>query len=382
MNSRFTLDGSEALEQQLDLLCQEITREIRALIPAYKLEALILGGGYGRGEGGVLKTEQGEQPYNDLEFYVFLKGNTLLNDRKYRAQLHHLGERFTERVGIEVEFKIISIQKLRQSQVSMFYYDLVAAHRLLHGEEGVLANCDHHRSAHRIPLAEATRLLMNRCSGLLFSKGLLERETFTGEDADFVARNIAKAKLAMGDVILTAYGHYHFSCRERHRRLEKLAIAQETSWIAPFVEPHREGVEFKLHPFKSSASREELAKSHTDASQFAKELWLWLENRRLGKRFSKVEEYSFCQTPKCPESEPLKNLALTARTFGVLSSISSGAARYPRERLLNTLPLLLWLDAPLSRPETRARIEGQLRTHGGDLQSAISAYKAIWNRYN
>ena len=107
----------------------------------------------------------------------------------------------------------------------MFYYDLVVGHRWLFGRGGEFEDCEHHRAAHRIPLDEATRLLMNRSSGLLFSKTLIEKNEFTSADADFVRRNISKAQLALGDVVLTAFGRYHSSCRERHRRLEKLDIA-------------------------------------------------------------------------------------------------------------------------------------------------------------
>jgi hypothetical protein len=63
---------------------------------------------------------------------------------------------------------------------------------------------------------------MNRSSGLLFSAALLDSDKFLEKDSDFVRRNIAKAQLALGDVVLSAFGRYHSSCRERHRRLEKL----------------------------------------------------------------------------------------------------------------------------------------------------------------
>ena len=44
------------------------------------------------------------------------------------------------------------------------------------------------------------------------------------DDADFVGRNLAKDQLAFGDVLLTAHGQYHWSCQERHRRLECLDV--------------------------------------------------------------------------------------------------------------------------------------------------------------
>src|SRR4051812_44747545 len=91
-STRFTLDGSEELEQHVALACEKVRAGVVALVSAERLEALLLGGGYGRGEGGVLKTGAGDRPYNDLEFYVSLRGPHWRNERRYRKALHGLAE--------------------------------------------------------------------------------------------------------------------------------------------------------------------------------------------------------------------------------------------------------------------------------------------------
>jgi hypothetical protein len=119
---------SESLEQELDRICTRVQHGLQSVIPAEKLEAVYLGGGYGRGEGGVMKTNSGDLPYNDMEFWVFLRGNRLLNERMFRDALHHLGEELTPDAGIEVEFKIASAEKLNRAR-TMFAYDLAMGHR-------------------------------------------------------------------------------------------------------------------------------------------------------------------------------------------------------------------------------------------------------------
>jgi hypothetical protein len=114
------MDGSEALEKRLSQICEKVSAGVRGVIPENKLEALVLGGGYGRGQGGVLKTNSGDAPYNDLEFYVFLRGNRLLNERKYRELLEGLAERLSGLAGLHVEFKVDSLKRLRRSPVTMF----------------------------------------------------------------------------------------------------------------------------------------------------------------------------------------------------------------------------------------------------------------------
>ena len=66
-------------------LGESVAAAVRSFIPENRLEAVVLGGGYGRGEGGVLKTEAGDRFYNDLEFYVFVQGPRLLNDARLFA---------------------------------------------------------------------------------------------------------------------------------------------------------------------------------------------------------------------------------------------------------------------------------------------------------
>jgi hypothetical protein len=121
---RFTLDGDEALERHLELTCARIVSGIRGLIPEGRLEAVLLGGGYGRGEGGVLRGEGGDRPYNDLEFYVAIRGNRHVNEARFGRRLEVLGEILTHLADAEVEFKVTSLAEMAARGVSMFSYDL------------------------------------------------------------------------------------------------------------------------------------------------------------------------------------------------------------------------------------------------------------------
>ena len=390
---RFTLDGSDALEAYLEELCGNVREGVRRLIPADRLDAVLLGGGYGRGEGGVLRTPSGDRPYNDLESFVFVRGNALLAERQFREPLHELGERLSHGTGLDVEFKVLTLDRLRRSPTTMFYYDLVLGHRCLVGEESVLAGCDHHRDATRIPFHEATRLLMNRCSGLLFSLERLERESFGPEEADFVGRNLSKAQLAFGDVLVTSAGQYHWSCRERHERLRNLVTGATPSLLAgpdqarvgsELLEHHREGVEFKLHPIRSALSREELGKRHRQLASLGLQLWLALEGRRLGAEFPAADAYIGWPGNKCPETPGLRNSLVNLRAFGPGALLQSGSGRHPRERLLNSLPGLLWLRSRSSsiHPQVLRRLQRDLVTEATDFPGLVSAYARLWSRFN
>jgi hypothetical protein len=378
MTQRFTVDGSDELEQRLEKWCAEFTEDVRRIVPANVLDAVVLGGGYGRGEGGMLKTSDGEAAYNDLEFYIFVRGPLLLRERQLGGKLAQLGHAWSEKTGVEFESKLLTFQKIQEAPVSMFYYDLVVGHRWLFGANGEFQDCEHHRAAHRIPLDEATRLLMNRSSGLLFSKALLEKKEFSAEDADFVRRNISKAQLALGDVVLTAFGRYHSSCRERHRRLEKLEPAAAAPWLSQLIEHHAVGVDFKLHPYVSKESAERLRTEHRAITSLAGEVFLWLEQRRFGRAFATHREYALDATPKHPDTRALRNALINLRAFGP----ASVRVRYPRERLLNSLALLLWTSDALSNPQMLRKLQSDLVTPESTLAGLVDAYRKIWNRFN
>jgi len=378
MTQRFTVDGSAELEQRLDRWCNEFAKDLRQAIPANVLEAIVLAGGYGRGEGGVLHCEKGDSPYNDLEFYVFVRGPLLWRERQFRTMLADICHRWTERRGIEFEAKLLTLEKIPKAPVSMMYYDLVVGHRWLAGDAGEFQNCDQHRAAHRIPLHEGTRLLMNRASGLLFAKTLLYKSEFTEGDADFVRRNISKAQLALGDVVLTAFGRYHSSCRERHRRLEKIELNAAAPWLADVLRHHAIGVEFKLHPFVSGEGRDALRAEHGEVTQLAGKIFLWFEERRLGHSFAFHRDYAFNPIRKHPDARAFRNALINLRVFGPRGF----SIRYPRERLLESLALLLWTPDALSDPAALRKLQSNLVTSEAGLSGLVEAYRRIWTRFN
>lgn len=381
-SQRFTPNGSAAIEKGLTETCHRVRAGVQRLIPASRLEGILLGGGYGRGEGGVLQTDQGERPYNDLEFYVFIAGNSLLAERAFRMPLHHLGEQLSPEAGLEVEFKVLTLSKLRRSPPAMFYYDLVMGHRWLVGDDTLLAGCEHHREANRIPLHEATRLLMNRCSGLLFALERLQRPGFTSQEADFVGRNLAKAQLAFGDVLLTAHGQYHWSCLERNRRLNTFPFEGELGWARCLVPHHNAGVDFKLHPIRSTESRDALQERHRELTQLGGKLWLWLESRRLKQRFQNAGAYAHSLTNLCPETSPWRNRLIHARTFGVSAALASESCRYPRERLFRSLATALFDRNEPPKPPDLQPIRSWLRTDAQDFPGIVAAYAKLWGRFN
>lgn len=378
--ARLTLDGSAELERRLAMLCRQISQSVLERVGRHKLEALVLGGGYGRGQGGVLQTQKEDAPYNDLEFYVFLKGNVVLNTRRYRARLDGLSHALSPAAGLHVEFKIDSIDKLRRAPVSIFSYDLVSGHWIVDGPVHLFRECSHHLDATRIEPSEAARLLLNRCSGLLLARELLNQPRLTAEQSDFIGRNLAKLELALGDALLAADGKYHWDCLERNRRLKELRFSEPTPFLEQVLGHHASGVSFKLHPSRQVKSLPEFQKEHRELTELALQVWLWVENRRLNIHFTSIEQYAFSPLTKCSGTSWFKNVLLSLRTFGPGATLDRYSPRYPRERLMNALPLLLARAEPAAS-DARRHLQQQLHTHAEDWPGFVQAYKRVWSCY-
>lgn len=381
-SQRFTIDGSDQLEERLASLCDQVLAGVKQALRPERLDALVLAGGYGRGQGGVLRTPSGDRPYNDLEFYAFSRGHGLFDAARFNGKLNRLGEQLSVDAGLHVEFKLDCLRRFRRRPISMFSYDLVAAHRILAGENSVFQGCEHHLEAERLPVSEATRLLFNRCTGLLLVKKLLRQRSLSANDADFIGRNLAKAQLALGDALLAASGQYHWSCLERSRRMMDGSLSLGSPQdLEPIRAHHAAGIEFKLHPRQINKPAAEFAAEHGAISRLAARLWLNLESRRLASRFDGPGEYAVSRLDKCPESPAWRNYLLNCRSLGAGALFDGASLRYPRNRLFNSLPLLLWNGELANEPDLLRLVQRQLRTRAADWSELVTAYEEIWSRY-
>jgi hypothetical protein len=149
------------------------------------------------------------------------------------------------------------------------------------------------------------------------------------------------------------------------------------------VSHHAYGVAFKLRPQSFTQSPYEFEQEHQRVSSLALDLWLWLESRRLHQPFASPVEYASRGILKCPDSTSWRNYLLNLRTFGVSALANPMALRYPRERLLNSLALLLWEQdgSDQNDADTVRNLQQQLLTNADDWSGLVAAYKRFWPSY-
>ena len=130
-----------------------------------------------------------------------------------------------------------------------------------------------------------------------------------------VHRNQSKAKLALGDALLTIRGQYRAYVRERQELLRKL------SGVDPRIaELHEAGVAFKLRPTPAPPVSE-LEAVQTELTALWLSCFLEVESARLGANFASPQSYAAHSGKLFPESSTVRNLAL-----GVRDNIKRGGA--------------------------------------------------------
>ena len=258
---RFVAGDAPELDRALADALAAIGREIDAMrIPS--LAGVVLGGGYGRGEGGVreckvesVKCKVEGMPVaecrlsNDLDFFAITKeGATDADAAAVARALEPLSRRWSEKLGIDVDFMGRTPWRLRHDQERLMVQELVHGYVDVAGEKGeVLFAGIERREPSDLPWMEAARLLMNRGMGLLLAAEKLQSvvdgrhptaDCRLSNVHSFINRNINKCILGAGDAFLISRGLY------RWRATERADVCEAQG----FDRLYRSAVEWKFRP--------------------------------------------------------------------------------------------------------------------------------------
>jgi hypothetical protein len=379
--ARFTVDGPDEVEARIGVDQQRVASAVRAIVPQGALVALVLAGGYGRGEGGYRRSGEHAVPYNDYDYFLVVDGLGRSALALLRRRLHELGEALGPEFGLEVDFAVFESRRLRRLPACLMYSELKWRQRTLLGDPDAL-------SALRsppvldLPLAEFSRMMLNRGALLLMNSEALASGAVTAADArERFLRYISKGVLAAGDARLAAERSYHPSTYERARRVRDWC-AQDRSRDG-FAELYAVAVRIKQGgAVDLPADPTTLA----NLQQRAVDAWLdafrALESARLGHDVADWGAYSAAAVPKGQGGTGLRRawhvlLALRGGTGRAVRAGLSRLLRHPRERIIAALPLLLATDP---RPGLRAARPLGLPS-GTGRHALIEAFFADWRRY-
>ena len=239
---RLSIKGSSKLETSLSLILDNIAKDIKKHIDDDLYEAVVLIGGYGRGEGGVVVVDNIEYPHNNFDFVVISKN--ISNEQKdlLEIELSRIFSKHTKDINIEVEFSIVNSDKLKNHQPLVITYDMKYGHKLIVGDASVLKD-NKNFELETIPAWDIRNLMVNRGTLLVINDLMLEKDVLSEKEKKIIIKHLVKAIIGYGDALLYHLGDYHFSYVQKEKLMKKQKNVNPV-----FKKMYQDAMKFRFFP--------------------------------------------------------------------------------------------------------------------------------------
>lgn len=328
----YAIHASAEFNYRLGAAVRQLAAEVRDAMGA-NLIALVLGGGYGRGEGGVITRNNREEPYNDLDLVLIVKHKFFLPWPRLSA----ICARYQSRLGIHVDLsRPLTPRDIRQWPHALMWQDLLNGHIVVTGPAEIIKHNAPRGLQNPLPRVEALRLLLNRGAGLLWALRVaqgLESEP----DGDFVRRNYYKCALALGDALLIGYRQFVSSYAQRDGAFTQLCAQNRAVAALGLRALYNQAVSFKFSPDALAAAQPGAAKLRGLAADWGR-IVLHLERRRTGIEWRDLSDYAQWRGAR---ERAYSGAAQALRNFARNRKAGEWSWRHPREHLYRSLPQLL-----------------------------------------
>jgi predicted nucleotidyltransferase len=258
-----------------------ITNEILKNFDDDDVRSIILYGSYGRGEGAFFYRDGDIHTYNDYDILIVAK------DKLDAFKLANTKLALESTLSIKwIDLSQKTISKLKKLKPSIFNFDLKYGSKVIWGDQSVFEYIPKFKPED-IGLKEAKILFFTRIYTFLGSlKKTAFRDGVIGEDARFFRNQMAKAVLAVVDILLLQKKAYHQSYNLRVNRVknlypENIDLIQLADWA----------LKEKLMPMDTSMSNKEVE------ALYSKVLILFLNEMKAvlskfyGKKINTVDDF-------------------------------------------------------------------------------------------
>ena len=274
MTPRHTVYGGPQVEDLITRILDDARQAMAGVMTRARYRAVLLIGGYGRGEGGVVTDGGEERPHNNLDFLVITRPGVNGAELKHRltAQLAPVAGR--HRIGMDVG--VISERQLLGAPCLVMWHDMRFGHRLLLGDQHFVPAL-HRFRPDAIEPWDVRNLLVNRGTLLVINELILAKPVRTEADRRTVIRHAVKAIIGYGDALLYFLGEYHWSYREKQIRM-----AARHDVPAPFRRLYQRAIEFRFRPAYHEFAACDLARWNRTLREALGTVHLQCERLRLG----------------------------------------------------------------------------------------------------
>ncbi|MDY6915378.1 MAG: hypothetical protein SVM86_03550 [Candidatus Cloacimonadota bacterium] len=281
---KFTVKGSVKIENEIRNILGKITDDLHKHLKQEDYKALILLGGYGRGEGGVVTENNREKPHNNFDLLLITKKSPtklVLNIEKYRDNLGKISSVY----DIGIDLGVISASKLKHSQCRLMWYEMRFGHKVLAGDKNFVSSLKHF-SLKNVPAWDIRNLMVNRGTLMIVNDLLLEEFEIDDQRKKLIIKHIIKAIIGYGDALLFFEGEYSWSYMEKKRRMIK-----QKNISSKFKKIYNMAMEFRFQPNYSEFMNKDLKELNETLREIFSEVFRYCEQKRLGVELKNWSTY-------------------------------------------------------------------------------------------
>jgi hypothetical protein len=282
------------IQTQLDRIVEAISRLLGG-----HLVAVVLGGGFGRGEGSVMVDADGAMHVvNDYDIEVVYRerwgrfpSKALAHLRFHRGLARLAGDLANELGLKQIDLVLRGVSGYRVTGVvRLADFDIRSGHRLLYGRHDPVQGTGTFDPA-EIPAFEGTWLLRNRAIGLLLAWYYLVGDSLRPDKAEYFFIEINKAVLAMGDALFIGAGRYRSSYAWRADHLADVLPAG-FGGRSLLEALYALAADYKLRPTVAMYPGQDPAGLWRRVSALFVDLFLYHESQRAGRGFARLADYA------------------------------------------------------------------------------------------
>lgn len=272
---RFTVKGTEELENALSLFAEKCAKACRDIFPEKTYRALIMLGGYGRGEGGVEFRDGHAYAHNNIDLLLVTNAMSSRKRAKAAAELSNAIAPLAQDAHIAVDVSAVNAATIASAPCTVMWYDMRHGHKTLCGDSEFIPSLTHFSRVNILPF-DIIRLMVNRGTLLLINVTTCDYHTDIEPYRRTLIKHIMKAIIGYGDALLFFHDSYHWSYAQKQINMKNaLQIPDEIRTLYDMA------IEFRFSPDYSLYKEKDIAAwSHELLTHF-EPIHLWCEQKRL-----------------------------------------------------------------------------------------------------
>ena len=310
---KLTVKGSDRFEETLTQLLQEIRESVSENFPPASYKALLLIGGYGKGEGGVEIIQGIEKPHNNFDLLLITQKNDLSLEY-LKVRLDNLLKPISQRYDINLETSVVPFQQLKRSSPPLIWYEMFQAHKVIAGDSNFTSSLPSYR-LNDVAEDEFLTLLVNRGTLLIINLWLIKAGLCnTTAQRKVIIKHTMKAIIGFGDALLYFLGDYHWSYQEKQK------FMRNRQDISPdFKDLYESATTFRFQPdYAAYLSKDLNAWMHELLSPLA-EIFLQIESIRLENPLLTWDNYFSLFLKKSWGQNLFSKRGITEKIKGILT---------------------------------------------------------------